>query len=167
MDAGTDKAADLCLEAIRAIHNFDIHATSSPAAAAALAHADNPAADPNDPDQPDNDDEEKDDDEEDDDHLVDVALPAATAQSILWKIPVFLWAVATDKIGGCDASTADSLPVERWCATVRHQCFGLPATATTPTHTPGQASTHVTPNASTLETRFGTVLSSGTPLPAS
>jgi hypothetical protein len=100
---------------IRAIRDFDIQATSSPAAAAALAHADDPA-DPNDPDQPDdNDDEKKDDDEEDDD-LVDVALPAATAQSILWKIPIFLWAVATDKIGGCDASIADSLPVDRWCA---------------------------------------------------
>jgi hypothetical protein len=158
MDAGTDKASDLCLVAIRAIRDFDIRATSSPAAAAALAHADDPA-DPNDPDQPDdNDDEEKDDDDEDDD-LVDVALPAATAQSILWKIPVFLWAVATDKIGGCDASIADSLPVERWCATVRRQCFGIPS-ATTPAHTPGQASTHVTPDSSTLETRFGTVLGS-------
>jgi hypothetical protein len=116
MDAGTDKAADLCLVAIHAIRDFDICATSSPAAAAALAHANDPV-DANDPDQPDNDDEEKDDDEEDDD-LVDVALLAATAQSILWKIPVFLWAVATDKIGGCNASIADSLPIERWCATV-------------------------------------------------
>jgi hypothetical protein len=54
MDAGTDKAADLCLVTICAIRDFDIRATSSPAAAATLAHADEPT-NPNDPNQPDND----------------------------------------------------------------------------------------------------------------
>jgi hypothetical protein len=149
MDTGTNKAANLCLVAIQVIYNFDIRATSSPTAAAALAQADDPA-DPNDPDQPDIDNEEKDDDEEEDD-LIDVTPPPVTAQSILWRNPIFLWAVATSKIGGCHASIADSLPVKCWCATIRCQCFVLPS-ATTPAHTLGQAPTHVTPNPATLET---------------
>jgi hypothetical protein len=69
------------------IRDFNIRVTSSPVAAAALAQANDPV-DPNDPDQPDINDEE--DNDKEDDNLVDVTPPAVTAQSILWRNPVFL-----------------------------------------------------------------------------
>jgi hypothetical protein len=156
MDAGTNNAADLCLIAIQTIRDFDTRATTSPAAAATLA-----AATATNPDDEEANDDDDDDDDNDNDDAVLVTHPD-TAQAILWRIPIFLWAVATSKIAGGTVTLTDSLPVERWCATVRSRCFGSPfgPHATTPAHTMGTATPRVTPDNNTLETRFGTVLRS-------
>jgi hypothetical protein len=108
MDAGTNNAADLCLIAIQAIRDFDMRATASPAAAATLAKFEHVVvgADESKDDEPD-----VDTDEPNNNDVVLIA-PSDTAQAILRRIPVFLWAVAATKIIGCEFTLADSLPVE-------------------------------------------------------
>jgi hypothetical protein len=135
MDAGTNKAADLCLIVIQAIRDFDTRAMASPAAAAALAaldHARDNAHDDEGKGEGEGNGDNPNDGPTDPDDFVLVAPPLDTAQAILWRIPVFLWAVAASKIVGCAVTLADSLPVERWCTSVRSLCFGSPFGPTTP-----------------------------------
>jgi hypothetical protein len=102
-----------------------------------------------------------DDDNDDDDAPILVPNPADSAQAILWRVPAFIWAVATKNITGCTASIADTPSVERWCATIRSRCFG---NITTNTPTPMAAAAHkvTPPSASTLETRLVRSDQSGT-----
>jgi hypothetical protein len=161
MDANTNNAADLCVIAIRTIRDFDTRAITSPAAAAAATaplaeisqtppstHPVTTSTDTAD---------------DDDDAPILVPNPADSAQAILWRVPAFLWAVATKNIAGCTASIADTPSVERWCTTIRSRCFGNQTgstAATTPTPTPGLQPNQVTPPSSDLELRFGSALMS-------
>lgn len=122
MEAGTNKATDLCLSAIQTIHNIDTRATNLPAAAAVLAKLENEANDPDEALEKTNDDD-----------LVHVPL-MDTAQIILWHIPVFSGPIPQQ---GLWAARSPLQTASRWNVGVPQSTTGPSATNTRPA--PGDA----------------------------